>query len=228
LTLCSFFEKAAEVEFPVLAGVLRLSTKYSVKTFRQIGLAHLTSAYPTTLEAWEQRHSTRTITGEEPSPFAVLPLARDANVQAILPAVMYTLATRSVEDIFDGVTWEGSHFAVSVSDRRTCLIARQSLITAKRRTISAFLKNSSDVPGCITHDVCNSGRLRAMFTNKDGVDGCDPLWDGFDWDEYASNVCGSCLTFSTTSYKSARMALWAELPVIFGLPSWVKLRSSIR
>jgi hypothetical protein len=226
--LCSFFEKATETEYPILAGVLRLSTKYNVKTFRQLSLTHLTSLYPTTLEAWEQRDSTRTIVGEDPSPFAVLQLARDTNVQGILPAVMYSLITYPVEDIFDGTTWNETYYNASDADRRTCLLARQTLITAKRRSVAAFLRGSTDVSACITHDVCNSGRLTAIFTNEDGVEGCDPLWDHFDWGEYASNVCPACLSASKTSYKSARMTMWADLPAIFNLPTWVKLKASIR
>jgi len=224
----SFYEKATETEFPILAGVLRLSTKYNVKNLRQISLTHLTNIYPTTLEAWEQRDATRTISGDEPSPLAVLQLAKDANVQGILPAVMYRLTTHSVEDIFDGMTWNGTHIDTNETDRRTCLLARQTLITAKRRAIAAFLRSSSDVLSCTTRDPCNSGRLRAVFTNTDSAEECDPLWDHFDWETYASDVCSACLSASKTSYKNARTALWADLPGIFNLPTWVKLKASIR
>jgi hypothetical protein len=199
-----------------------------VKNLRQIALAHLTSIYPTTLDAWEKRESTRTITGDEPPPLVVLQLAREANVPAILTAAMYCVTTCSVEDIFDGVMLNGVRTTLSDADRRTSLVARQTLITAKRRSIAAFLRAGNDVTACITPNACNTGRLQAFFTNKDGVEGCDPLWDRFDWDEYTSNVCSACLAASRASYKSARTALWADLPSIFNFPAWIKLKVSIR
>jgi hypothetical protein len=227
--LCSFFEKAKESDFPTVAGVLRLSIKYNVKYLRQISIAHLTRSYPSTLEAWEQRDSVRTIKGEEdPTPLAVLQLAQDTTLSIILPAVMYSITTLPVEDIFDGVTWNGTHFTASEADRRTCLLARQTLLTAKRRSISHFLRSTSDVTSCITPHACNTGRLRTMFTNKDSVDGCDPLWDTFDWVEYASNVCPACLSASKTAYKTARTTMWADLPAVFNLPTWAKLKASAR
>ena len=214
------------MEFPVLSGVLRLSTKYNVKGLRQIAMSHLNNAYPITLEAWDKRDAALPFSPEECPPIAVMQLAREANVPNILPIVMYCCSIRSLADILDGVTWNGTHFALSSTDQRTCLIARQALLTAKRRTVSTFLNPFEGITVCGTRAACNTGRLRAVFTNEDDADGCDPLWDRFDWDGYASTVCPSCLAASKTSYKNSRTTVWADLPGLFDLPRWAQVKAS--
>jgi len=135
-----------------------------------------------------------------------------------------------MESILDGSDLDGVKVPIDEADRRICLVGRQKLITAKRRNISAaFLKvNNVSDNACETRDACNSGRLKAVFTNRDDSEGCDPLWEGFDWDAFGKDVCDVCLKQSRASYEGARTALWNDLPNVFDLPNWNKLRASIR
>ena len=221
----SFFENGKETQFAVVAGVLRLSTKYQVPHLRRRAILHLITAYPTSLQAWDDRNSKRTIPATPYVPFAVLELARLTDVEAILPAAMYCCCTTSIKDIFDGVPWGGSQLDMTWADKRTCIIGRQELLSAKQNTISAFLK-PGNVPMCQAHDACNTGRLKTVFTNTDD-EYCDPLWDRFDWDKFSQVVCPACLSASKSSYEQARKELWNNLPSIFNLRNWTELEASL-
>jgi hypothetical protein len=195
-----------------------LSTKYNVKGLRQIALSHLLNAYPTTIDTWDNRDATLSFAPEVCPAIAVVQLVKEFDMTNILPTVMFCCSTRSLRDILDGVRCKDLHFNLNPVDQRACLIARQTLITAKRRNISSFLNAVDGMSTCGNRAVCNTGRLRAVFTNHDDVDGCDPLWESFDWDGYAQSVCATCLAASKTSFKNARSSLWAEIPVLFNLP----------
>jgi hypothetical protein len=208
-----------------VAGILRLATKYKVHHLRRRAIQHLITTYPTTLQSWDGRNTARTIPATPYVPFAVLELARLTDVEIVVPAAMYCCCTSSTKDIFDGVPWGGSQLEMSSSDKRTCIIGRQELLRAKQNIVSAFLKPDS-VPHCSTVDSCNTGRLKAVFTNTDD-EYCDPLWDRFDWTKFAQVVCPSCLAASKTRYEKARQDLWNNLPRIFNLRNWAELEASL-
>ena len=42
-------------DFHVTSGILRLSTKYAIDKLRDLALAHLTTAWPNTLDGWDAR-----------------------------------------------------------------------------------------------------------------------------------------------------------------------------
>ena len=215
-----FFETAEDIEFLVLAAVLRLSTKYNVKGLRHIALSHLLDAYPTTIDTWDNRDAALPFAPEQCPPMVVMQLVKEFSITSILPTVMYCCSIRSLSDILDGVRWKDSQLSLNPADQRACLIARQTLITAKRRNISSFLNAVDGISTCSNRASCNTGRLRAVFTNKDDSDSCDPLWDSFDWDAFALSVCATCLATSKTSFRNARSALWADIPALFHLPKW--------
>jgi hypothetical protein len=209
-----------------VAGILRLSTKYKVLHLRRRAILHLTTTYPTTLRAWDDRNTKRTIPATPYVPFAVLELARLTDVEAVLPAAMYCCCTTTIKDILDGVPWAGSQLDMDSADKRTCIIARTELLMAKQNAISLFLK-PGNIPVCDTYDKCNTGRLKTVFTNTDD-EYCDPLWDRFDWEKFARVVCSACLTASRKSYEKARQEMWGNLPSIFNLRSWAELEASLK
>jgi hypothetical protein len=135
---------------------------------------------------------------------------------------MYCCCTSSLPDILDGVPWSDSHITMHPADKRTCTIARQTLLDAKAHAISSFLEPCS-VPACTTRDVCNTGRLKAVFAANTDDEYCDPLWDRFDWASFARVVCAACLEASKDNYNKARAEVWADLPRIFNLRPWSEL-----
>jgi len=115
-----YFEVDRETTFPILAGILRLSTKYDIGYLRRRATIHLATAYPLSLQAWDRRELKRTIPPIPYIPFAVLELARAVNIPVILPAAIYCCCTCSVEDILDGVPWGGDQLNMSPKDQRLC------------------------------------------------------------------------------------------------------------
>ena len=116
-------------DFKVVAGILRLSSKYMVDSLRTKALAHLTEAWPPTLKGWDLRED-RARTYEQdtghgrgqlyPSPIVsfihffqarrecdrlsvqeVINLAREINAPSLLPAAFYDLSRYHYTQIFE-------------------------------------------------------------------------------------------------------------------------------
>lgn len=94
-----YLKKPMPREFPFLAGVLRLSTKYLLESLRDICIAYLQRDFPLTLEEWDRREKTVTDPNGRysprdsiPNPILVINLARELSLHTILPAAFYDLA----------------------------------------------------------------------------------------------------------------------------------------
>jgi hypothetical protein len=212
----------------VLAGVLRLSTKYNVQYLQERAFKHLASVYPTTLESWDQRATHDTIEAFNSRPFAVLQLAQEINLVSIIPAAMYCCAgTPDIENILDGMAnYDGTHIELSWKDKRSCLKARQSLIDAQRLQIFGFLRRSLDIGNCRGRSTCDSGRLKWLQKAERRNSPTNPFGRKFDWDAFQDDVCHSCFLASQSQFDAARRALWEELPGLFDLPQWSSLTVS--
>ncbi|KAH8081297.1 hypothetical protein BXZ70DRAFT_632781 [Cristinia sonorae] len=97
-------------DFKVVAGILRLSSKYMVDSLRAKALAHLTEAWPPTLKGWDARedrarsHEQETGAGRGllyPSPIEVINLAREINAPGLLPSAFYDLSRYHYTQIFE-------------------------------------------------------------------------------------------------------------------------------
>ncbi|KAF9527872.1 hypothetical protein CPB83DRAFT_855338 [Crepidotus variabilis] len=94
-----YFKQPASGDFPAIAGVLRLSTKYLVEPLRQRCLARLEADWPKTLAEWDAREQRCTDANGRytprdhyPHPILVIELALDMYLPAILPAALYDLS----------------------------------------------------------------------------------------------------------------------------------------
>ncbi|KAF8870584.1 hypothetical protein CPB84DRAFT_1801842, partial [Gymnopilus junonius] len=104
-----YFKKPRSSDFPALAAVLRLSSKYLVEYLRQRCLARLDSEWPTSLADWDFRE--RRCTDETgryvprdycAHPILVIELALDMNLPSILPAALYDLSRYGPSKIMTG------------------------------------------------------------------------------------------------------------------------------
>lgn len=94
-----YFKQPRANDFPAIAAVLRLSTKYFVEHLRQRCLERLLRDWPTTLEGWDQRELEATndqghYTPRDacPHPILVIDLALELGLSSILPAAFYDLS----------------------------------------------------------------------------------------------------------------------------------------
>jgi hypothetical protein len=55
LVIARFFGRNDRADFAVVAGILRLSTKYIVDGLRMKALEHIAVAWPSTLKSWDAR-----------------------------------------------------------------------------------------------------------------------------------------------------------------------------
>jgi hypothetical protein len=222
-----YYNSTKPTDFSVIAGILRLSTKYDVGFLRQQATQHLLSVYSATLDGWDQRDSPPMIPVFQGRPFAAVRLAREIDIPIILPAAMYGCARSAIERILDGITLpDGSSIDLDWRDKRSCIIARTRLSDAILMRTFKFLDHHPS--GCSTLARCAIGRLKhlrklqAKFFNTPGP---RPLTKRF-LKGFEKDVCDCCYTTSHASFVAARQALWDDLPGIFGLPSWQQLRAA--
>ncbi|KAF8993483.1 hypothetical protein BDQ17DRAFT_1368197 [Cyathus striatus] len=103
----SFFEPPpTPTTLPIIRAILRLSRKYSVPYLYTRALAHLHSTFPTTLQAWRARDTTRTIPPIDNTPFVTLQLAREFGLDWIVPSVVYCICSHPLEKTQKGAVWD--------------------------------------------------------------------------------------------------------------------------
>ncbi|TBU40630.1 hypothetical protein BD309DRAFT_967019 [Dichomitus squalens] len=98
-------------DFVTLSSILRLSSKYLIEeTTREKALAHIRTAWPSTLKGWDLREDLARLheaeTGQPrgsryPHPIAVINLAREIDADELLPAAFYELSRYSFAQIFE-------------------------------------------------------------------------------------------------------------------------------
>ena len=106
-----YFKRSRALDFPAIAAVLRLSTKYLVEHLRRRCLARLDTDWPLTLADWDLRerrchdeHGRYIPRDYCIHPILVIELALDMNLSSILPAAFYDLARYGPSKIMSGTT----------------------------------------------------------------------------------------------------------------------------
>lgn len=154
----------AKTDFDAIHGILRLGQKYRVEPLRRRALQHLSSAHPTTLNAWDVL-----CTSSSKSQFAspsnafpggasfdydnlelpILTLARAARADWILPAAFYrALAVLGSAEILDGIDYTGVHIELDRADKVVCLEAAPVLLGDSISEMLGFLWTPEAIPGC--------------------------------------------------------------------------------
>ncbi|KAJ7339266.1 hypothetical protein DFH08DRAFT_1014187 [Mycena albidolilacea] len=106
-----YFRTPGANDFPAVAAVLRLSTKYLVEHLRQRCMARLEVDWPSTLAAWDQREQAATDAFGHYQPRASCPhpllvidlaLALGPDLAHLLPAALYDLSRYGPSKILSG------------------------------------------------------------------------------------------------------------------------------
>lgn len=105
----SYFPDPRAEDFPAIAGVLRLSTKYLVQHLRELCLRRLQLEWPSTLAGWDYReqaaiHANGHYIPREfcAHPVLVIELALDLDLPFLLPAAFYDLCRYGPSKIMFG------------------------------------------------------------------------------------------------------------------------------
>ncbi|KAF9482912.1 hypothetical protein BDN70DRAFT_904417 [Pholiota conissans] len=104
-----YFKKPRASDFPIIAAVLRLSSKYLVEHLRQRCIARLDTDWPSSLTGWDLREQRSTDENGRymprdhcAHPILVIELALDMNLPSILPAALYDLSRYGPSKIMTG------------------------------------------------------------------------------------------------------------------------------
>ncbi|KAJ6453962.1 hypothetical protein C8R45DRAFT_782512, partial [Mycena sanguinolenta] len=126
--------------FHVVAGILRLSTKYDVEYLRHRALLHLSAALPGSLAEHDSRDRIGPFDAEEEVELPLLILAHELGLTWALPTALYFVSGFTVEHILDGITFNGRDIELPRSVQRTLSIGRSSLAISQVRHMLKCLR----------------------------------------------------------------------------------------
>lgn len=211
---------------PVIAGVLRISTKYEAIAIRQRCIKALHIAYPSDLAKWLHCSDSEAFGSSEDTHlrhFHIANLARETDALQILPAALLMCCMSTLPNIMDGLVLpDGYRVDLSPENKRIVLIARQELSHRARTLTHKKLFTIDDIQGCTKPSACRAERSRKaewlMQQSKD--DWLNPLGSK----SCCGTVCTPCRNAIKDVMKEARLKIWNELPAIFELgESWTDL-----
>ncbi|KAF7297804.1 BTB domain-containing protein [Mycena kentingensis (nom. inval.)] len=209
-----------------LAGVLRLSKKYDIPSFRARALSRFKAEFPTELENYEGIRSewVNISVDDGISPLGIIVkgvnLARELGIYSILPCAFYLIvvAPTVVEDM------RGETFAkLAPADQVLCLQGYIALVQTHKETPSQWLSSAQvPSPGCTSPAACESARKDLLI--QLGASAYNVVRVLAPWDEIAAlKVCSPCRTAGRFAFDAAREKCWQKLPTYFGLPPWEEL-----
>jgi hypothetical protein len=211
-----------------LEGILRLSTKYEMPTFRQECILYITSRFPSELCDFDAPIEVTSSDVEQParpSCFWAVTMSRECDIPNILPCAMYLCTQQPVRAIIDG-NGDGRN-RLSQGDQNMCWEAREHLAHMAGSEVFSFLYRFQPPSECLTKKTCKNG---ARGNNLTFLDRCLDAYGGKiealrieDFSKYEKNVCGCCLTAMRASHETGRQVVWDALPGLVGLGSWEEI-----
>ncbi|KZT20208.1 hypothetical protein NEOLEDRAFT_1141046 [Neolentinus lepideus HHB14362 ss-1] len=237
--IAGYYDRHCKTDFEVVAAVLRLSTKYDVPSYRQRAIKQLALVFPTTLDAWNSRERrSHLYSNFIENAGAVVGLARETHVRALIPSAMYTCCEKGTEAILKAKANPAtSILGLSSYDRRCCLLGRQKLVNAWRMELFSrrcLTPDSFDLFAWFEgtkHQGCHAARLK-WLAREDvwkmafGPEWCKPLQTT--WPEVQYEVCASCGDAFLANFERVRELIWESVPLFFGLSDWTTLREELR
>jgi len=217
----SFFEPPpSQTELSIVESILRLSLKYDVQYLKRRALSHLNSTFPTTLSGWKCRDQTRTIPPIDNTPFASFRIARNLELDWLLPSILYCISSHPIEKILDHAVFADEEISFKWLDKRMCIMGRQKLLMTQAQNAVQMTRTANNhVEGC-TGSTCSTTRSRCAETlcSWDMAGFLDYLEDNVNF--YSQDFCPACQAAFKDSYTLATQQMWDDLPSMFSLPSW--------
>ncbi|KII83993.1 hypothetical protein PLICRDRAFT_168536 [Plicaturopsis crispa FD-325 SS-3] len=220
-----YFDTDKMQPFRVVASILRVSKKYEIQHLYEKALKCLTDELPNTLKGYDTNDVPR-IFSYDGFHFDVVNLARELDIQSILPvAFYYCIEHYRIAQILDGIPCRatGKVKKLSPHDQKVAIIGMQ--YATEWYTHTAFMwmdrKVSLGATQCRDPDVCGELFQKASDHIRDDLPLCSPL---FAWNsKWDSVLCDECLVHARKEHDSRRSKFWAELPDTFGLAGWKRI-----
>ncbi|KAJ7757344.1 hypothetical protein DFH07DRAFT_884988 [Mycena maculata] len=221
----SFEPLRTKTTFDILAGIIRLSSKYQVDGLRQRALYRLSSVFPLTVaEYCDNTDESWTIPAAEW--IRVVCFAREMTLDWILPIAMYrTSGYCTTAQLLHGIEVKETHVELSAEDKLKCIEQSQSICRSVSEIVD-FLWNPVKIQGCLQETICTENRVRARRM----VEGWRikkkwfpvKVWHTQNWKTLA--VCTVCSASMKVTHQRALEKFWNGLPRRFGLPDWDALK----
>ncbi|KAI0940702.1 hypothetical protein AcV7_003010 [Taiwanofungus camphoratus] len=223
----SYFRPGVKTKFPVVAAVLRLSTKYHAAKLRHRAINLLATAYPCSLAAWENRSLGRLVPPFEGEHGAYIALAIENDIRAILPAVYYAASRQPLSDVLNELRSLDVSPSMQWEITSDFILGRERLLQAEMTHILAFLDPNFARPGCR-----DPGR-ESNYLNGAARTGLSKVADAYHhWCSAnpgkvgkSLGLCDSCCATVEHAIKEGREKVWNQLPRFFGLPDWDTLKA---
>ncbi|KAG1731351.1 uncharacterized protein EDB91DRAFT_1252221 [Suillus paluster] len=200
-----------------LRALIRLGTKYQMKTLRDLALERLKRGVPSTLASFDVPEHQKDRANAQQDVLAIINLAREINCLELLPCAYYYCSRLSTSTIFKG----SDGVVLASPDITACILGKDQLLDMQRRTTHSFLYtlpklNKSCGQGCGENDRCLLQYLQHQdFTTPSTFE----LFT--DWEKIG--VCKDCAPSHQSRHMKGRQDAWEQLPKIFGLESWKKI-----
>ncbi|KIM42686.1 hypothetical protein M413DRAFT_408695 [Hebeloma cylindrosporum] len=215
--------------YEVVLAVLKLSTKYEVGYLRKRALAHLSLAYPLSLDQWDKRETVSTLSAENDvdawlgskatsKTLNVIAAAEGLNLPWLLPALFYELSTATLELLLHDSKWNDG--SIDPKTKHNILVGYYEQTNATQSRMLNFLY-CDPLERCSSKDVCGEVRRRVYCDSQIWLKTkpLEVMEDG-DWDPFLGDLCALCLQVSKVRFQQARQEFWETLPEIYGLPKW--------
>lgn len=201
-----------------VSGILKLSTKYLIRSFRQRCIALLTSKLPTTFTDYIAK-STRDPPEkyDSDSIMRAAVLAQENNVPEILPYAYYCIARMSPRRILQQRTHD-----ISWKDKTVCLVGRERLRMAEMTLSYSFLLVFQRSAMCESYLCADARGPHAEWHVVDAAKSPNPLRKYTTWSRL--NVCHVCVAHCQHLHQKGREEVWDRLPELFELGTWEQLK----
>ena len=210
----------------VAAGILKMSQKYMAHDIRSKAYVYLQHQFPAQCNLFLERYEAGTYASfTTESLVRVANAARETNTLVILPAILFLLCTRPMDDIlkytFTDPTSDES--ILSPVNFVAVLKGRPRISLFARKNIYSFAFLNKEVTGCQTNSDCRSLNSLWAETAEQMEGWIDPFErppDRHGLRLIRNARCSVCRAKATDEMREGRMKMWNRIPDLFDLPNW--------
>jgi hypothetical protein len=148
----SYLHTETQVSFALIAAMLRLGTKYDMKSLREEAIAYLSAECPSTLKAWDEDNSH--FDHYDGVLFDLVNLAREYALLVLLPALfLWTALFHDSSKICGGFRRANGSLAIMpVEDQIRCIVGLHQICCAQMRHLFRLMNLQS--PSCDARQRC--------------------------------------------------------------------------
>lgn len=217
------------IPFTLVRAMLKLATKYNVQYIADQAIRCLKHGFPSTLQKYDQWYSlheeNRLMKIEARDAIAAIDLARDHNLNFILPAAFVLCTSVDISVLISGVVYGRERVTLSLQDLEMFMKGKDALLAANTTITNTLLEPTTD-PLCPNRRLCLPKLHRlASFGGIAGLLADHQPFKKFDvWLEIAATnnllLCPSCESSLRARFNEQRLAAWNDLGRIFGVEPW--------